>query len=424
MVTLIVGAQWGDEGKGKIVDYLSRDADIVARYQGGANAGHTVVCNGKKFVLHLLPAGLLRPNTTGVIGGGVVIDPVALISEIRELVSAGISVEGRLFVSHQAHLIMPYHKQLDLLYEAQSDRPRIGTTGRGIGPAYVDKVARVGVRIVDLLDRERLREKLRANIEDKNRVLARIYGREELDVEAIVAEYLEFDNQIDPYVKDVSAYLHEAIRDGKKLILEGAQGTLLDVDMGTYPYVTSSNPTAGGACTGLGIGPRKIDRVIGIIKAYTTRVGEGPFPSELTDSEAHLNLRERGEEYGATTGRPRRCGWFDGVIARFTARVNSVDSWAITKLDVLTGIDPLRVCVAYEDGVRAYKNLPADSALLSQVRPVYHEMPGWEKDLGGVRSWADLPETAKDYLNFIQEFTETPISLISVGVDREQTIVR
>ncbi len=424
MITVIVGAQWGDEGKGKIVDYLSEDADIVARYQGGANAGHTVVTNGKKFVLHLLPAGILRPNTVGVIGGGVVIDPVALMSEINELKQAGITVDGRLFISHQAHLIMPYHKQLDLLNESQAERPRIGTTGRGIGPAYVDKVARIGIRIVDLLDRDYLAEKLRANLEEKNRLLAKMYGREELDVDAIVSEYVEFDKQIDPFVKDVSVYLHDSMREGKNIILEGAQGTLLDVDMGTYPFVTSSNPTAGGACTGLGVGPRKIDRVIGIIKAYTTRVGEGPFPSELGEEDAHLNLRERGEEYGATTGRPRRCGWFDGVVGRFAARVNSVDSWAITKLDVLTGIDPLRVCVAYEDGVRAYKHLPSDCRILSRVRPVYHELKGWSEPLTGVRSWSDLPDAAGNYLNFIQEFTETPISLVSVGVSREQTIVR
>ena len=424
MVTIVLGAQWGDEGKGKIVDFLSAEADVVARYQGGANAGHTVVHAGRKFVLHLLPAGVLWPQTVNVIGAGVVVDPVALMTEIAQVEAAGISLEGRLFVSHQAHLIMPYHKLLDQLYESQSDRPHIGTTGRGIGPAYVDKVARVGIRIVDLLDREFVREKIRAAVGDKNRLISRVFDAQQLDVEAIVEEYMAFDQKIDPYVKDVSVLLSEAVAAGKKIILEGAQGTLLDVDMGTYPFVTSSNPTAGGACTGLGIGPRKIDRVIGIIKAYTTRVGEGPFPSELDSQDDGLNLRERGDEYGATTGRPRRCGWFDGVVARFAARVNSVDVWALTKLDVLTGINPLKVCVGYEDGTRTYKHFPSDARILSRVRPVYEELPGWTEPLGEARSLGDLPQAARDYLGFIQEFTEVPVAMVSVGPSRHQTIVR
>jgi adenylosuccinate synthase len=424
MVTVIVGAQWGDEGKGKIVDFLAEDADVVARYQGGANAGHTVVHGGRKYVFHLLPAGVLRPSTTCVIGAGVVVDPVALCAEIEQIEAAGYSLKDRLFVSHQAHLIMPYHKQLDQLLEASPARTKIGTTGRGIGPAYIDKVARIGIRIVDLLDRESLRRKIIDNVQEKNRLFARMYGGAELDVDATVDEYLAFDEKIDPYVKDVSVYLNDAIRDGKRIIFEGAQGTLLDVDMGTYPFVTSSNPAAGGACTGLGVGPRRIDRVLGIIKAYTTRVGEGPFPTELTADETSVNLRERGDEYGATTGRPRRCGWFDGVVARFSARVNSVDSWAITKLDVLTGINPLQVCVAYRDDSRVYKNFPSDSRLLSHVVPVYEELPGWIESLETVRAWSDLPPAAQDYLNYIQEFTETPVSIISVGVSREQTIVR
>jgi len=424
MVTIVLGAQWGDEGKGKIVDFLSAEADVVARYQGGANAGHTVVHAGRKFVLHLLPAGVLWPQTVNVIGAGVVVDPVALMTEIAQVEAAGISLEGRLFVSHQAHLIMPYHKLLDQLYESQSDRPRIGTTGRGIGPAYVDKVARVGIRIVDLLDRDFVREKIRAAVGDKNRLISRVFDAQQLDVEAIVEEYMAFDQKIDPYVKDVSVLLSEAVAAGKKIILEGAQGTLLDVDMGTYPFVTSSNPTAGGACTGLGIGPRKIDRVIGIIKAYTTRVGEGPFPSELGPADEGIDLRERGDEYGATTGRPRRCGWFDGVVARFAARVNSVDAWALTKLDVLTGIHPLKVCVGYEDGTRTYKHFPSDARVLSRVRPVYEELPGWREPLGEARSLGDLPQAARDYLEFLQEFTEVPVAIVSVGPSRHQTIVR
>jgi adenylosuccinate synthase len=424
MVTIVLGAQWGDEGKGKIVDYLSAGADVVARYQGGANAGHTVVHDGRKFVLHLLPAGILWPQTTCLIGAGVVVDPVALLTEVAQVEAAGISVTGRLFVSHQAHLIMPYHKLLDQVYESQSGRTKIGTTGRGIGPAYVDKVARVGIRIVDLLDRDVLREKIRANVEDKNRILARIFGAQELDVEAIVEEYISFDQRIDPYVKDVSVVLDEAVRADKRIILEGAQGTLLDVDMGTYPFVTSSNPTAGGACTGLGIGPRQINQVIGIIKAYTTRVGEGPFPTELEADEVGINLRERGGEYGATTGRPRRCGWFDGVVGRFSARINSIDAWAITKLDVLTGIDPIKVCVGYEDGTRTYRHFPSDSHILSRVKPVYEELPGWSEPLGDIQSFEDLPAAARDYLEYIQEFTDVPVAMISVGPSRNQTIVR
>ena len=423
MVTIVLGAQWGDEGKGKIVDFLSAEADVVARYQGGANAGHTVIHDGRKFVLHLLPAGVLWPGVVCMLGAGVVVDPVALLEEIAQVEAAGISLEGRFFVSHQAHLIMPYHKLHDQLHESQADRPRIGTTGRGIGPAYVDKIARVGIRIVDLLDRELLREKIRANVEDKNRVLARIYEAKELDVEAITDEYLAFDKRIDPYVKDVSVVLGDAIKAKKRIILEGAQGTLLDVDMGTYPYVTSSNPTAGGACTGLGIGPRHIDHVIGIIKAYTTRVGEGPFPTELRGEDELLNLRERGEEYGATTGRPRRCGWFDAVVARFSARINSVDAWAITKLDVLSGINPIKVCVEYKDAKRSYPNFPPDSRLLSRVQPVYEELPGWDEQIGEAKRWEDLPKNARDYLKYLERLTQIPVKMISVGASRNQTIV-
>lgn len=423
MVTLVLGAQWGDEGKGKIVDFLGEGADVVARYQGGANAGHTIIRNGEKFVLHLLPAGILRPGTICVIGAGVVVDPVALMDEIRQVEAAGIELKDRLFVSHQAHLIMPYHKLLDQMSEARSDRKKIGTTGRGIGPAYVDKFSRVGIRIVDLLDREFLREKIRANVADKNRILSKIYEAEELNVDAIVDEYIEFDKQIDPYVKDISVLLDEAIRDGKKIILEGAQGSLLDVDMGTYPFVTSSNPTAGGACTGLGIGPRRIDNVVGIIKAYTTRVGEGPFPTEILDDDG-TELREKGGEYGATTGRPRRCGWFDGVVARFSARVNGVDSWAVTKLDVLSGMKQLKICIAYEDDGRTYRHFPSDSRILSGIRPVYQEFPGWEESLIGVKQWHDLPVAAREYLEFIEQFTGTPISILSVGPAREDTIVK
>ncbi|MFH1012026.1 MAG: adenylosuccinate synthase [bacterium] len=422
-VTILVGAQWGDEGKGKIVHFLSREADIVARYQGGANAGHTVVTGGRQFVLHLLPVGALWPHVTCIIGAGVVIDPIDLLEEIDELRQAKIDLSGRLFISHQAHLVMPYHKLLDRMAEEKSPREKIGTTGRGIGPAYVDKVARTGIRIVDLLDHKVLREKLRRNIEEKNLLLSRIYQAEELDEEKIIQDYLEFDQRIDPFVKDVSVFLNDSIQAGKRILLEGAQGTLLDVDAGTYPFVTSSNPTVGGALTGLGIGPRCVTRVLGVMKAYTTRVGHGPFPTELS-GDFGKRLRETGGEYGATTGRPRRCGWFDGVIARYSARVNGVDAWAVTKLDVLTGIDPLRVCVAYEDGRRTYRNFPAVPHILEACRPVYEELPGWTEPVETARTWDALPLNAQKYLRFIEELTCVPVEILSIGPEQEMTIVR
>jgi len=421
-VTILVGAQWGDEGKGKIVHFLSQNADIVARYQGGANAGHTVVTEGRTIVLHLLPVGALWPHVTSIIGAGVVVDPIDLMKEIEQLQQSGIDLTDRLLISHKAHLIMPYHKLLDRVTEEKSSE-KIGTTGRGIGPAYVDKVTRTGIRIVDLLDRDILRAKLRRNIEEKNLLLSRIYDTEELDEDQIIAEYLEFDKRIDPYVKDVSVFLDDAIAEGKEILLEGAQGTLLDIDAGTYPYVTSSNPTAGGALTGLGIGPRCIDEVIGVLKAYTTRVGHGPFPTE-EPGEFGEQLRETGVEYGATTGRPRRCGWFDAVIARYSARVNSIDVWAVTKLDVLTGLNPLKVCVAYEDGQRTYHNFPAVPHILETCRPVYEELPGWTEDISQIRAWEDLPENALNYLHFIEELTNVPVGIVSVGPAQEMTIVR
>ncbi len=421
-VTILVGAQWGDEGKGKIVHFLSQEADIVARYQGGANAGHTVVTGERTIVLHLLPVGALWPHVTAIIGAGVVVDPIDLMKEIDLLQKSGIDLTGRLLISHKAHLIMPYHKLLDRVAEEKSSE-KIGTTGRGIGPAYVDKATRTGIRIVDLLDRDVLRAKLRRNIEEKNLLLSRIYETEELNEDQIIAEYLKFDKRIDPYVKDVSVFLSEAISEGKKILLEGAQGTLLDIDAGTYPYVTSSNPTAGGALTGLGIGPRCIDHVMGVLKAYTTRVGHGPFPTEES-GEFGKRLRETGVEYGATTGRPRRCGWFDAVIARYSARVNSIDTWAVTKLDVLTGIDPLKVCVAYEDGQRTYRNFPAVPHILEACRPVYEELPGWKEDISQVRVWEELPENAREYLHFIEEMTSVPVGIVSVGPAQDMTIVR
>lgn len=421
-VEVVIGAQWGDEGKGKIVDLLSSQVDIVARYQGGANAGHTVVIEGEKYILHLIPSGILHENTICVIGNGVVVDPRALLQEIEFLESKGIRVQGRLLISHRAHLIMPYHKLLDQIKENRDADNKIGTTGRGIGPAYVDKYNRMGIRIVDLLDRETLKIKLRRNIEEKNQLLQKIYHEQTLNVEQIINEYLEFDKKIDPYIKDVSTFLNEAIKQGKKILLEGAQGTLLDIDFGTYPYVTSSSPVSGGACIGVGIGPTKIDRVLGVIKAYTTRVGMGPFPTEIQDEEG-VKLRELGAEYGATTGRPRRCGWFDAVIARYAVQVNGIDSFALTKLDVLDTLDEIKICTAYRYNGKIIKTFPSEMRILENCQPIYESFPGWKTPTTGVRKFSDLPHNAQSYLKAIEELTDTHISLVSVGSEREETII-
>jgi adenylosuccinate synthase len=417
-VTVLVGSQWGDEGKGKIVDILSEKYEIVTRYQGGANAGHTVEIGDKKFVLHLIPSGILRENVICVIGNGVVIDPTALLEEISLLEKNDIKVEGRLFISHNAHLIMPYHKLLDSINESGGNK--IGTTGRGIGPCYIDKYARKGIKIVDLLNRKVLEEKIRENLIEKNNLLKKVYEHAELNVEEIIKQYVEFDRAIDKYVKDVPVYLNNAISEGKSILLEGAQGALLDVDYGTYPYVTSSSPTSGGACTGTGIPPTKIDSVIGIVKAYTTRVGNGPFPTELLDNDGEL-LRKIGVEYGATTGRPRRCGWLDIALIRYSAMINGFDSAAITKLDVLSQFDRIKVCVGYELDGKALKTFPTDVDRLSKVKPVYKTLPGWKKDISNCLSYAELPQATKDYLKFISGEAEIKIAIISVGPKRQQT---
>ena len=421
-VKIIVGAQWGDEGKGKIVDLLSEQVDIVARYQGGANAGHTIVIDGEQYILHLVPSGILHENTVCVIGNGVVIDPLALLEEIEFLKSKDISVDGRLWISHRAHLIMPCHKLLDQAKESKDAERKIGTTGRGIGPAYVDKVNRMGIRIVDLLDRDTLKSKLRTNIKEKNEILKKIYEEKEIDVDEIINEYLEFDKKIDPYIKDVSTFLNESLKNGKKILLEGAQGTLLDIDFGTYPYVTSSNPTSGGACAGVGIGPTKIESVLGVIKAYTTRVGMGPFPTEIGDEE-DFDLRDLGGEYGATTGRPRRCGWFDAVIANFAVQVNGLDSFALTKLDVLDSLEEIKICVAYKYDGKTMTTFPSEMRILENCEPVYESFPGWQQPTSEIRSYQDLPARSKSYLEAIKDFTQTDISIISVGSGREQTIL-
>jgi len=421
-VQVIVGAQWGDEGKGKIVDLLSERADIVARYQGGANAGHTVVSSGAKFILHLIPSGILQPNTTCVIGNGVVIDPAALLHEIEVLKKQGVQVQGRLLVSHRAHLVMPYHKLLDQSKEETETQKKIGTTGRGIGPAYADKAHRLGIRLVDLLDEETLKEKIGQNLQEKNAILRAVYGKAPLEVEAILQEYRQFEAQIDPYVTDTARYLNQAIAANKTILCEGAQGALLDVDFGTYPYVTSSNPTSGGACTGLGIGPTKINEVMGVIKAYTTRVGMGPFPTEM-HGEPGAQLRSLGHEYGATTGRPRRCGWFDAVVANYAAPINGIDSWALTKLDVLDTFAEIKLCVAYRHHGKELKTFPAEIHILESCEPVYETFPGWQESTAKARRFDELPRAAQEYLNAVQQITAIPIRIISVGADREQTIV-
>jgi adenylosuccinate synthase len=420
-VSVVIGSQWGDEGKGKVVDLLSEEIDIVARYQGGANAGHTIMWGDKTFVLHLVPSGIFHEGVTCVIGNGVVIDPVAVMKEIGMIQDLGYSVDGRLLISHNAHLIMPYHKQIEAAKEQSRDAGAIGTTGRGIGPAYVDKFARTGIRVVDLLDRDVLRKKLRTSIEEKNAILKAVYGAETLDVDAIVDEYVEFDKLIDPYVTDTTQYLCNALREGKRILAEGAQGSLLDVDFGTYPFVTSSHPTVGGCCTGLGVPPTEIDRVIGIVKAYCTRVGNGPFPTELED-ETGERLRREGGEFGATTGRPRRCGWLDLVALRYTSMINGITDYAITKMDVLSGFDEIKVCTAYRYDGKQTSRFPSETQTLDRVEPVYETLPGWTEDISEVQSADELPAAARDYLRFITEKTGVRISMISTGPKREQTI--
>ncbi|MEJ5245107.1 MAG: adenylosuccinate synthase [Bacteroidota bacterium] len=422
-VTIVVGSQWGDEGKGKIVDLISKDADIVARYQGGANAGHTIVINGKQYVLHLIPSGILHPNCICVIGNGVVIDPIALKSEIKMLEENGIDVHNRLFISHKAHLIMPYHKLLDQVREKDAKSYAIGTTGRGIGPAYFDKATRVGIRIVDLLDRKGFEQKLRNNLEEKYNILHKIYGFESFNIDELMEEYLSFDAEIDDLITDTTLYLNNAIQQGKKIIAEGAQGALLDIDHGTYPFVTSSNPTSGGACTGLGIPPTSISNVIGIVKAYTTRVGNGPFPTELND-ETGERLRQIGAEFGATTGRPRRCGWLDLVALRYSVMVNGITEIAITKLDVLDDFDEIKVCTSYTYEGRTLKSFPVDIHTLENLKCEYTILKGWKTSLKGIRHWTELPVEVLKYFELIEKSTGAEIKIASLSPDRADTLIK
>ena len=419
---VIVGSQWGDEAKAKVVDFLAKDADMVVRFQGGANAGHTVQVGDTKFIFHLVPAGIMHPDKIGVIGNGVVVDPAGLFKEIGDLETKGVSLDGRLFISQNAHLVMPYHKLLDRADEEWRGGGKIGTTGRGIGPCYRDKIARMGIRIVDLLDRETFRRKLSENVREKNALLTKLYGYDPLDEGQIIEEYLAFDRRIGPFVRDTSVFLNDAIDSGKRVLFEGAQGTLLDVDPGTYPYLTSSNTTAGGACTGTGVGPTKINEVMGVAKAYTTRVGSGPFPTELNDRTGD-QIRDIAQEYGATTGRPRRCGWFDAVIVRLSARVNSLSSLALTRLDVLDAMPKIKICTAYRYDGKVLHHFPSDPKVLSRCEPIYEDWEGWRTSTREARTFEALPEHGKRYVNRISELIGTKMSLISVGPDREETIV-
>jgi adenylosuccinate synthase len=415
----VLGAQWGDEGKGKIVDLLTPNFSIVARYQGGHNAGHTVYAGGRKFVLRLLPSGILHAGVTCVIGTGVVIDPQALFAEIDELEGAGIAVGDRLVISDKAHLILPYHRELDLLSEARRGERKIGTTSRGIGPAYEDKIARRGVRVGDLANPDSLAEAVRHNVDARNRLIK----ESTMDSSQVVDELRKAWARMGRWVNDVSVFLARAKAQGKSIMFEGAQGTLLDIDHGTYPYVTSSNATIGGVCTGLGVGARAIDGVLGVAKAYTTRVGEGPLPTELT-GELGNRLRESGQEFGAVTGRPRRCGWYDAVAVRYAVRVNGLDALALTKLDVLDGLPELQVCTGYRVRGSVVEEMPGDLSQLSACEPVYEAVAGWSQPTAGVRVYEDLPPEAKAYIARVEEITGVPAAVLSTGSAREDTIIR
>ncbi|MBL7074789.1 adenylosuccinate synthase [candidate division KSB1 bacterium] len=421
-VTVVVGLQWGDEGKGKIVDFLSDNVDVVARYQGGANAGHTVVVNGEEIILHLIPTGILHPCVTCLIGHGVVVDPEELLAEIDLLQKRRISPEGRLWISDRAHLVLPHHKLLDAARERGDGSGCIGTTGRGIGPAYEDKISRRGIRIGDFDNIKLFEDKLVRNIREKNLLLDRIYGIPGLEEEEVLLSYVEYARKLKPYLADTTILLNKAIEEGEEILLEGAQGTLLDVDMGTYPYVTSSNPTSGGACVGLGLAPSRINRVVGVVKAYTTRVGNGPFPTEVRD-ELGDKLREMGHEYGATTGRPRRCGWFDGILTRHSVLINGVTGLALTKLDVLDQLETIKVCTAYQVNGKNLDYFPGDPNILDSCHPQYVDFEGWRHDTTGVRAFPDLPVQARRYVSFLEDLLGVKINILSLGSDRKKTIL-
>ncbi|KLI44952.1 adenylosuccinate synthetase [Brachyspira hyodysenteriae] len=418
---IIVGTQWGDEGKGKIVDYLAENCEYVVRSQGGSNAGHTVVVNNVKYKLRLLPSGILHKNKVCVIGNGVVIEPKVFLSEIDSLIEKKVNISN-LKISDRAHVLMPYHKILDELQEEDLGENKLGTTKNGIGPCYMDKSSRLGIRIVDLMNKETFAKKLKFNVELKNKLLKKLYNHDGVNYDELLKEYLGYAEKLRPFVADTTTILNKAIKEKKNILFEGAQATMLDLDHGTYPFVTSSYPAAGGACTGSGVGPRKIDNVIGVVKAYATRVGEGPFPSELFDDVGQF-IRDKGGEYGTVTGRARRCGWLDACVVKYASYVNGLDSIAITRLDILDELDKLKICVAYKYNGEILEGYPADLDILSKVEPVYEEFEGWKTSTRDIREYDKLPENAKKYLKRLSEVIETDISIVSVGAGRDETII-
>lgn len=422
---VVVGSQWGDEGKGKITDLLSEEADIIVRYQGGCNAGHTVVKGDEQYIFHLVPSGILHEGVKCLIGNGVVVDPQSLLQEIENLKKKNIEIDGNLLIDFKAHVVLPYHKTLDEIKEMKRGKDKIGTTKRGIGPAYVDKIARTGIRIIDLIDEKFLPKKLENNLNEKDTIFKKLYGLKISNQEKkdIVKKYREYGQLLKKYVTDVSLYLNQAINENKKILFEGAQGTLLDVDHGTFPYVTSSNPIAGGACIGTGVGPTKIDRVMGVTKAYTTRVGRGPFPTEM-QGELEEYTRQKGGEFGATTGRPRRCGWFDAVLVNYAVRINGMDCMVLTKIDVLSDFDKIKICTSYKYNEKMIKDFPVNLETLQNCIPIYEEVEGWKGDISQITKYENLPQQLKDYINRIEELVKTKVVIVSVGPKRSQTIIR
>lgn len=422
---VVVGSQWGDEGKGKITDLLSEEADIIVRYQGGCNAGHTVVKGDEQYIFHLVPSGILHEGVKCLIGNGVVVDPQSLLQEIESLKKKNIEIDGNLLIDFKAHVVLPYHKTLDEIKEIKRGKDKIGTTKRGIGPAYADKIARTGIRMIDLIDEKSLTTKLENNLNEKDTIFEKLYGLKISNQEKkdILKKYREYGQLLKKYVTDVSLYLNQAINENKKILFEGAQGTLLDVDHGTFPYVTSSNPIAGGACIGTGIGPTKIDRVMGITKAYTTRVGRGPFPTEM-QGELEEYTRQKGGEFGATTGRSRRCGWFDAVLVNYAVRINGMDSMVITKIDVLSDFDKIKICTSYKYNKEIIKEFPVDLETLQKCIPVYEEMEGWKGNISQITKYEDFPQQLKAYISRIEELVRTKVVIVSVGPKRSQTIIR
>lgn len=422
---VVVGSQWGDEGKGKITDLLSEEVDIIVRYQGGCNAGHTVVKGEKQFIFHLVPSGILHRGKKCLIGSGVVVDPESLLQEIDDLRQKGIEIKNNLYLDYKAQVVFPYHKDLDEVKERERGQDKLGTTKRGIGPAYVDKIARTGIRMVDLIDKEILPKKLEVNLKEKSEIFKKLYGIKIYNQNKVelIERYQKYGQLLKEYIIDVSLFINQAINAGKKVLFEGAQGTMLDIDHGTFPYVTSSHPVAGGACIGTGVGPTKIDKVLGVTKAYTTRVGSGPLPTEI-EGELEEYIRQKGGEFGATTGRPRRCGWFDAVVVNYAVRINGMESMALTKIDVLSDLDKIKICTAYQYNGELIKEFPANLEILQNCTPVYEEIEGWNRDISEITKYKDLPSQLKDYINRIEELTKAKIVIVSVGPKRSQTIIR